>query len=317
MKIDYHVHTVEGSNESVPVKDVVELAKKEEIDAIAITDHNSTRAIAKAQLYAMDELMIIPGLEIDAEIEGKRGHILCLYPDFGNSEFQSELDELNHKREQRMIDTVTKFYEKRLMTMDQTDQVHAKLLSLEGSLTRIAIADTIINLFKESDTLIGARIRDLDNNGEDLSLTSKVLYTFIDKKSPEELKCYVGYEPQYTTDYKQVFDFCLKHNGVAGFAHLCYDIKDQGLATKAFRIGTEKGMTLIGYRHPEHSEDDIALLKSLATQYNVHYKKIRGPIVKVNGTDYHAKPEMPQLGSISSDRSSLEQIQHYADQIRH
>ena len=47
--IDWHVHSLEGSNESEPMKDVIRKAKEARLYAIAITDHNTTDAISLAE----------------------------------------------------------------------------------------------------------------------------------------------------------------------------------------------------------------------------------------------------------------------------
>ncbi len=71
MKIDMHIHTTYSPDGMVPPKDVLKIAKKRGLDAIAITDHNEIKGALKAK-----ELKIIPVI-VGIEISTSSGHVLA------------------------------------------------------------------------------------------------------------------------------------------------------------------------------------------------------------------------------------------------
>ncbi|MBD3254483.1 MAG: PHP domain-containing protein [Candidatus Lokiarchaeota archaeon] len=76
LKLDLHLHTIYSGDSLITPKEAVSFAKKKGLDGIAITDHNTLKAleIAKKENNS-SELMIIPGMEIETNI----GEILALF----------------------------------------------------------------------------------------------------------------------------------------------------------------------------------------------------------------------------------------------
>jgi len=72
LKIDLHVHTYYSEDATITLKELVHYAKKNRLDGVAVTDHNTLRGAQK--LAKKSQLIIIPGLEV----ETRRGHILAL-----------------------------------------------------------------------------------------------------------------------------------------------------------------------------------------------------------------------------------------------
>ncbi len=70
MKIDMHIHTSYSVDGRVNPKDVLKIAKKKGMTAIAITDHNEIKGAIKAK-----KLRIIPVIQ-GIEISSSAGHIL-------------------------------------------------------------------------------------------------------------------------------------------------------------------------------------------------------------------------------------------------
>jgi predicted metal-dependent phosphoesterase TrpH len=77
--IDLHMHTV-FSDGSVMPEDLVQLALDNKLEAIAITDHDTTQSLAYAQKAVEGhDLEIIPGIEINTVWKEKEVHILGYY----------------------------------------------------------------------------------------------------------------------------------------------------------------------------------------------------------------------------------------------
>jgi len=72
LKIDLHVHTYYSEDATTTLKELVHYARKNGLDGVAVTDHNTLRGAQK--LAKKSQLIIIPGLEVST----RRGHILAL-----------------------------------------------------------------------------------------------------------------------------------------------------------------------------------------------------------------------------------------------
>lgn len=83
MIIDLHIHTLVGSHCSViEIHDLIKQAKKVKLDAICITDHDSTAGIWQTKKIGEEEgIKVFGGIEIST----KEGHIMV---------FSKELDEI-------------------------------------------------------------------------------------------------------------------------------------------------------------------------------------------------------------------------------
>jgi hypothetical protein len=83
MKIDLHCHTYYSKDALCPPRRLIRFAKKKGLDAIAITDHNTTKAWKEAQDEA-DKigLKLILGEEVKIKEDGKTvGEILAYFID--------------------------------------------------------------------------------------------------------------------------------------------------------------------------------------------------------------------------------------------
>ncbi|MBU7045428.1 MAG: PHP domain-containing protein [Theionarchaea archaeon] len=81
-KIDLHVHTPSSKcfkDSSATPEDIVRKAREKELDAIAITDHNTAEWIDKVKEASKGRLIVFPGVEISAT-GGKNGiHIIGIF----------------------------------------------------------------------------------------------------------------------------------------------------------------------------------------------------------------------------------------------
>ncbi len=75
MKLDLHCHTEHSFDCKLSINDLIVSAEKAELDAIAICDHDSMTAVARAEKISKN-LSIIPGCEITAK---GGAHILGLF----------------------------------------------------------------------------------------------------------------------------------------------------------------------------------------------------------------------------------------------
>lgn len=72
---DLHVHTTASDGDYTPSQ-VVALARRERLQAIAVTDHDTLAGVGPAVEAAAGRLEVIPGVELSAEFGGREVHIL-------------------------------------------------------------------------------------------------------------------------------------------------------------------------------------------------------------------------------------------------
>ncbi len=86
MKCDLHCHT-RMSDGSLGIEDVIALAKRNGLDALAITDHDTLGGMIRAGvLCERYGIQLIEGVEISAldHKRGRRAHLLCYLPEKPN-----------------------------------------------------------------------------------------------------------------------------------------------------------------------------------------------------------------------------------------
>ncbi len=80
MRADLHIHTKYSFDGETSVDDIFAMAKKQQVNCIALTDHNDVRANFDALKY--DRSLWIPGIEIDCYYKQSIYHIVGLGIDF-------------------------------------------------------------------------------------------------------------------------------------------------------------------------------------------------------------------------------------------
>lgn len=99
--IDLHVHSTESDGTFTP-EDLVAEAKKAELAAFALTDHDTCQGVGKAMpLAASAGIELIPGIELSTDYHGKEVHIVGLYIDIENEQLLKKTAEYRKCRSER------------------------------------------------------------------------------------------------------------------------------------------------------------------------------------------------------------------------
>ena len=99
--IDLHTHTKFSDGEYTPEK-CIDLAISKDINALAITDHDTADGLEMAEEYAKNKnILLIPGIELEADVPKGQMHILGLFIDYKNAYFMKELEEIKNTRRSR------------------------------------------------------------------------------------------------------------------------------------------------------------------------------------------------------------------------
>ena len=122
---DFHCHSTASDGVLSPA-DVVDLAYKQGVRVLALTDHDSTEGVAEARQAAAryPDLTLVPGVEMGTDIPGAEVHMLGLFLDPDNAELQTSLHKLRESRIGRGRGIVEKLREMGLnITWDQVKRI--------------------------------------------------------------------------------------------------------------------------------------------------------------------------------------------------
>lgn len=101
MKIDLHSHTYYSDGVLSPY-DLVQRALAQELNVLAVTDHDTILGVAPALEAAQAHaLKIIPGIEMSCEWKGQTIHMLGLNINLNHALFSKKLEEMMNLRQDR------------------------------------------------------------------------------------------------------------------------------------------------------------------------------------------------------------------------
>ena len=111
-RADFHTHTTASDGKLTPTE-LIDLAARRGVQIIAITDHDSTEGLPEAEAAAArhEGLVLVPGIEMSADITDDEVHILGYFLDYRDEEFQKTLTRLRHARRDRGRSMVEKLHE--------------------------------------------------------------------------------------------------------------------------------------------------------------------------------------------------------------
>ncbi|MDP4088416.1 MAG: PHP domain-containing protein [Bacillota bacterium] len=103
LRVDLHLHT-SASDGKLPPEELVKLAKGENIDIIAVTDHDTTlgidRALSASREYSLE---LIPGIELSTQHDEETVHVLGYFTNeaYKSQAFQKTLQDMKDHRSWR------------------------------------------------------------------------------------------------------------------------------------------------------------------------------------------------------------------------
>ncbi len=102
-RADLHVHTTCSDGTYTPAE-VVDLARRSGLAALALTDHDTFDGLAAARSAAGAALEIVPGVEITAEHHGRTLHLLGYFFDPADADLNAALGRLRARRAERFCE---------------------------------------------------------------------------------------------------------------------------------------------------------------------------------------------------------------------
>ncbi|GEM_PF-1538445 len=252
---ELHAHT-DRSDGFLETKELIEEAAKQKITTLAVTDHDTVRALEEAICISKDYgIDIIPGLELSISHGKYEIHLLGYYVNFNSEGLKHGLERQLEARNLRAEEIVKKVNEENGTKID-----YQKLKSYNHSsfVSKHRIAQELVNL---------GYVKDLNSalplvNGDSVN---------------------VPYE-----NYSNLFfgledglDFLLKHSRLVALAHpgkLKMNMNEQKRLIK--ELGS-KGMFGLEVYSSKNTAEQIAEYRIIANELH---------LVETGGTDFHAKP---------------------------
>ena len=100
-KIDLHLHSTESDGRLSPAA-LVDLAYRNGVRRLALTDHDTTAGLAEAiEAGRTRGVEVIPGVELSTDIPGREIHMLGLFLEYQQPAFQQTLAEFRQGRIER------------------------------------------------------------------------------------------------------------------------------------------------------------------------------------------------------------------------
>ncbi|MDU5108568.1 MULTISPECIES: PHP domain-containing protein [unclassified Clostridium] len=142
-KCDLHTHSICSDGRFKP-KEIIEMAKKRNLDYISLTDHDTLTGINEAILEAKKlNINFIPGIELSTEYNGESIHVLGFFnkEDYKNPELNKLLADLKEKRISRAYKIVENLKNLHNIELD----INKVLANGKDTIARPHIAKAIID----------------------------------------------------------------------------------------------------------------------------------------------------------------------------
>lgn len=204
--IDLHIHTTCSDGELTP-REVIDMAVKNKVSIISITDHDTIGAYEKELFdYAKDNnIKIIPGVEISTKNDKCGIHVLGYNIDLNNEKFKNKLEKLRNSRHEYLYQVADKIQELGyIIDIIELDKIEA--------VTKAHIAMNLISNDKNKDILM-KQFGHIPNKGE-----------FIETIMNEGCPAYVK---KNTITPREAVELIENASGIAVLAHpVAYKYED-------------------------------------------------------------------------------------------
>lgn len=138
MRADLHCHTT-NSDGNLSVKEVIQRAKNNKVDVLAITDHDTVDGANEAFYLADDEIKIIYGVELSTIRNDESVHILGYFKEpLTDGSLVRFFNEQKKKRKERALKIISLMKEHFNINLDES------FVNDGRSLTRGTIADEVV-----------------------------------------------------------------------------------------------------------------------------------------------------------------------------
>lgn len=276
MRVDMHVHSNRSDGSDDPA-DVVGVAKKAELDAFALTDHDTLAGLPEAR--AAGELLgltVYTGCEVSAVYEGCPVHVLGYFMDESHPGLLKELAGIRDDRIVRAQGMVAKL--NGLGVDVSFDRVRA--LAKGDSVGRPHVAAAMVELGTIRTTNEAFSDEWIGNDGR----------AYVEKKA---------LTPQAAVDLINAA------GGAAVIAHPIWFRKGaDGLPAALIESLARNGLSGLEVNHPDHDADVRARFGALAADLG---------LIQTGSSDYHGNEHGPTIAVNTTPVDAIEALRELAD----
>jgi predicted metal-dependent phosphoesterase TrpH len=263
-RADFHCHSTASDGVLSPTQ-VVELAYKQGVRVLALTDHDSTEGVDEARRAAgqYPDLTLIPGVEFGTDIPGGEIHVVGLFLEPDNPELQQVLERLRAGRVNRGFGIVTKLREMGLnVTWEQVQRFAG-----DGAVGRPHVAQALVESGVVADV-------------------AEAFDKYIGRNGP----AYVEREKLTPADAVRAI---VRLGGVASLAHPA-DIEDLDATLAELK---EAGLAAMEVYYKDYGPETVARLAEAARRFDLipsggsDYHGLHGPNEPLPGDMHSPLPE--------------------------
>lgn len=289
--IDLHIHSNFSANGQYNVEEIFQKARDMGLSTISITDLDCAKSIPIAKrMSELYHIQYVPGIEINAELDGKRVRVLGYFIDYPHELYnQIENDSLINEK-QASIERVAKF--EKIIGM----QVPVERLLLNNRFQRIPgemIAEYVLNRpeFKESPLLqpylSGSKSIDpYREMAKDFFAYGKL--------------CYV---PVKYPNIRDVLDVIHLTNGIAILAHPGKLLANDTLMFKEILTMDIDGIEVF---HPSHSKEEVATLLKIAVDKKLFVSA---------GSGFYDTKKQQRIGNTGCHKDNEKIVKLFVDEL--
>jgi predicted metal-dependent phosphoesterase TrpH len=272
MAIDLHTHSDRSDGTQSP-RELVDAANRLGLEAIALTDHDTTEGWDEAREAAETIGMgLIPGLEISCRYRGGGVHLLAYFVDPRYGPLLTELDRILDGRNSRLPAIVARL---RDLGIDVTAKDVRHLSGSAAAMGRPHVADALV-------------AKGVCTNRDE------AFRRFLSPGRP-------AYVDRYAADLVEMIRVVVEAGGVPVIAHPWRRNSTAVLGDQALGTLAANGLAGVEIDHPDHDEWARARLRRIATDLD---------LVITGSSDCHGagKGSRFALGSNSTARTELDRL---------
>ena len=264
-RADLHVHTRASDGDLSP-GEIVRLAGKRELLAVAITDHDTTiGALEGLQAGSELNVNVIPGIEISAVYNPGTLHMLGYFGRFP-SDLEDDLERIQKGRLVRFPKIIERLNS---LGLDVSIEDVSRIAG-DAQIGRPHIAKALINK---------GYVKDFDDAFE----------KYLGKGKP-------AYVEKEKLTWEEAIALIKRHSGISVLAHpFTLELKGRDLKNLVFSM-KEAGLSGIEVYYPEHTPEQIKLYKAIA---------LKEGLILTGGSDFHTPDRGASIGDCGIGEDNL------------
>ena len=287
MKIDMHMHST-FSDGTFTVPQIVEFARKNNFEYVAITDHNNIQSVDVLKETAGELPHKIAGIELSTKHNGKKLHLLGYFSmedDFDSKKFAPLRALLDREAESKSVQ-VRQMIDNLSADFDVSYDEFLSMLNGDGFVNRVHIA------------------RYLTDKGITESVSS-AFKTVINTKSKYFVK-------RREMTFEEGLNAIVQCGGIPSIAHFVeYRFTDEEIDEIAAITAKVTDTVGVELWHYKQNADFRKQIIDRCKKYN------NLNIIFTAGSDFHGANKVQNIGEISPDELTAEEQRFFDEQIKH